>query len=339
LAALPRAGPAPAIGWLLAATAAVAVPRVTGNPFYLQTATVAMIYVVLAVAYDLVVGRIGALSLCQPVFFAWGSYAAALLATRGGNPGFWVEALVAMAGAVALAIAIGVPSFRLSLHSFAIGTLGFLLIAQLVAVNWISVTGGPLCVVGVPALAVPLGGLRLTVLSDTQNYYTILAIAVLTVAAIGLLIRSRTGAALTATRDDPVLAAARGIWPLRMRLTAFSVSAAFSGLAGVFAAHFQHVVCASQVDIPINTLLLVMVFIGGRASLRGVVTGAVLFTVLPQVLRVADAWRLVIFGVMLLVMVTTVPDGIEHVYAGAPGLVRRLLARMDRSAHHRAQDG
>jgi ABC-type branched-subunit amino acid transport system permease subunit len=315
-------------GWGAALLVAASLPGLLGTPFYLHTATVALIYVVLAVAFDLVVGRIGALSLCQPVFFAWGAYSAALLATRAGDPGFWIEAVVAAVGGVALALAIGIPSFRLSLHSFAIGTLGFLLIAQLIALNWMPVTRGPLCVSGVPAIGIPLGAQRYTVLAGTDSYYMILAIAVATVAVVGLMTKSRIGSALTAVRDDPVLASARGIWPLRMRLTAFAVSAAFSGLAGVFAAHFQHVVCPSQVDVSVNTLLLVMVFIGGLASLRGVVTAAVLFTVIPQLLRVTDAWRLVIFGALLLLIVTTMPDGIEQLYVR----VQRALARIVRRA-------
>src|SRR5262249_20220197 len=190
-------------GWGAALVVALAVPWTLGTPFYLHPARVAFICVVLAVAYDLVAGRIGALSLCQPVFYAWGAYSAALIATRGGNPGVWAEAAVAAAGGMVLAFAIGIPSFRLSLHSFAIGTLGFLLIAQLVALNWLAVTRGPLCVSGVPAMEVPLGRQRFTVLAGASSYYAILFLAVLTVAVVGLLARSRTASALTAVRDDP----------------------------------------------------------------------------------------------------------------------------------------
>lgn len=305
--------PLPLVGWLVALAGALAVPAVVGTPFYLHTATVALIFVTLAVAFDLVVGRIGALSLAQPVFYAFGAYTAGLMSIHLGT-GIWLEMLAAGAGAALLSLAIGIPAFRLSLHAFAIGTLGFALTAHLVARNWIDVTGGPLCVSAVPPISIPLPGGGLTVSGATGNYYFALAIAASTVLIVALLARSRLGSAFIAVRDDPSLASARGLWPTRLRLTAFGMSAFFSALAGVFSAHFQRVVCPTQVELPITVLLLIMVFVGGRASLRGVVTAAIVFTVIPQLLRVADEWRLVIFASLLLVVVTQVPDGIEHVY-------------------------
>ncbi len=307
----PRAG---RISWLALLVAAVILPFILGTPFYLHTATVALIYVTLAVAYDIVVGRIGALSLAQPVFYAFGAYSAALIALRFDNPGLWAEAAVAIVGAAVLAIAIGVPAFRLSLHAFAIATLGFALIGQLVAMNWIDVTGGPLCLAAIPAISLPLLGTTWTIDSAVANYFAILAIAVATVGFTLLLARSRLGSAFIAVRDDPVLASARSLWPTKLRLLAFAISAGFTGLAGVFAAHFQHVVCPTQADLSITILLLVMVFIGGRASLRGVVTAALVFTVAPEVLRLAPEWRLVIFGLLLMVTITAVPQGLESLF-------------------------
>ena len=303
----------PLLGWLLALALALAVPALLGTAFYLHTATLALIFVTLAVAYDLVVGRIGALSLAQPVFYAFGAYTAGLMSIHVGT-GIWLELLAAGSGAALLAVAIGIPAFRLSLHAFAIGTLGFALTAHLVARNWIDVTGGPLCISPIPPISIPLPGGTVSVGSPAGNYYFILAIAAGTILTVALLARSRLGSAFIAVRDDPVLAAARGLWPTRLRLTAFAMSAFLSALAGVFSAHFQRVVCPTQVDLPITVLLLIMVFVGGRASLRGVVTAAIVFTIIPQLLRVADEWRLVIFASLLLIVVTQVPDGIEHLY-------------------------
>ncbi|MGH9138074.1 MAG: branched-chain amino acid ABC transporter permease [Acidimicrobiales bacterium] len=306
---------APSRGWPVALAGAVAVPFVLSTPFFLRTATVALVFVALAVAYDLVVGRVGALSLAQPVFYAFGAYAAAILAVKGGNPGVWVELLVAVVGAIALALFIGIPSFRLSQYTFAIGTLGFALIAQLVALNWVGMTGGPLCISPVPGIEVPLGTSRIVVAQGVGYYWIALGLAAATVAGIHLLSRSRTGGAITAVRDDPVLAAARGLWPLRLRLLVFGIAAGVSAVAGVFTAHFQRVVCPTQVEFPTTILLLIMVFLGGRASLRGVTAAALVFSIVPQVLRITNEWRMVIFGLLLLVAVTSFPDGIEHIYA------------------------
>jgi ABC-type branched-subunit amino acid transport system permease subunit len=207
------------------------------------------------------------------------------------------------------------------------GTLGFALIAQLVANNWLAVTRGPLCISAIAPLRLPYPGGTLQVITLQQSYYVILAIAALSILSVGLISRSRLGIAFRAVRDDPVLAAARGLSPNQLRLAAFTVSAALSALVGVFAAHFETVVCPSYIDLSITVLLLIMVFVGGRGSLRGVVTAAIVFTVVPELLRIAQSWRLVIFGVILLITVTVFPDGFENIYASTGRLISRLLSR------------
>lgn len=315
-----------AAGWTGALAIAILFPIVIGTPYFVSTAIIALEFVGLAVAFDLVVGRIGALSLAQPVFFGYGSYIAALVA-KGVVPvggGAWVELALALIGGALLAFVIGIPSFRLSLHSFAMGTLGFALIAQLVANNWLDVTRGPLCLSAIPPLTFGYGIGSFEISGLRESYYAVLTLAALGVAAVALVSRSRLGLAFNAVRDDPILAAARGLSPNRLRLTAFAISAAISAAIGVFAAHFQTVVCPTDLDISITVLLLIMVFIGGRGSLRGVVSAAVIFTIVPEMLRLTESLRLVIFGALLLVMVTTVPDGLEHLYR----LVGRVWHRL-----------
>jgi ABC-type branched-subunit amino acid transport system permease subunit len=315
--------------WIGALAIAILFPIVIATPYYVSTAIIALEFVGLAVAFDLVVGRIGALSLAQPVFFGYGSYIAALVA-KGAIPiagDAWVELALAVVGGAFLALVIGIPSFRLSLHSFAMGTLGFALIAQLVANNWQDVTRGPLCLSAIPPLSVGYGIGSFQISGLRESYYVVLALALVGVATVALVSRSRLGLAFNAVRDDPVLAAARGLSPNRLRLAAFAISAAISASIGVFAGHFQTVVCPSDLDISITVLLLIMVFIGGRGSLRGVVSAAVIFTVAPEVLRLTESLRLVIFGALLLVMVTTVPDGLEHLYRLLGRLWRRFAVR------------
>lgn len=320
--ALPRIG-AGGTGWLAALAAAALFPLFVGTPYYMRIAITALIFITLAVAFDLVVGRIGALSLAQPLFFGFGSYAAALMNAHW-QTGFWLELAVAFAASALLAVLIGIPSFRFSLHTFAIGTLGFLTIGLLIAHNWTQVTRGTLCVIGIEPMN--LGG-GLVASSLTQQYFVILGIAAVTVGAVYLLVRTRLGLAFTGVRDDPVLASARGLWPMEFRLAAFGLSAGFSAAGGAFAAHFQTVVCPSALEFTYMTALLIMVFIGGRASLRGVVVAAILFTAVPELLRVTVEWRLVIYGAILLLVVTTFPDGLEHLFSSVTRLVRRLAGK------------
>lgn len=301
-------------GWLLVLLVAAAlVPVFSHSNYYISIGINALIIVCLAVSFDLVVGRVGALSFAQPVFYGFGMYAAALLAVNL-EIGFWWQVVAAIVGGVLLALVVGIPSFRLNLHAFAIGTLGFATIAQLIATNWMEVTQGPMCVAGVPRATIPLGFMEIAPRQLPQQYYFILAIAAVVVMASVAINRRKLGLAFQAVRDDPVLAASNGFFPTSLRLTAFAIAAAFSAVAGVFAAQFQTVVCPDSFSTATTVTLLIVAFIGGRASLRGVLAASIIFTVLPQVLRIADEWRMVIFGLLLLVIVLSAPDGIEHLF-------------------------
>lgn len=274
------------------------------------------LFAALALSYDLVVGHVGSLSLAHPAFFGVGAYTAAILSTRGGWPFVAdVAAAVVLAGAVA-AVA-GVPLFRLVEHSFAVGTLAFAVVAWIAATNWVEVTRGPLCITGVPkpSLALP-GGPTLAITSLPGFYW--LALGAL--GAVALLYRGlttfRLGRALHAVRDNELLASAAGIDPLKYRMLVFTVGGAVAGGVGALYVHYLSVVCPEEMTIALTVNLLVIVFLGGVGSLRGVLLGAVLFTALPEVLRLAPTWRLVIYGFLLLVIVIRSPEGLE-------GLLRR----------------
>jgi ABC-type branched-subunit amino acid transport system permease subunit len=269
-----------------------------------------VLFAALALSYDLVVGHVGALSLAHPAFFGVGAYTAAILATRAGWP-FLADlgAAVLVAGAVA-AVA-GVPLFRLSEHAFAVGTLGFAVVAWIVATNWVEVTRGPLCITGIPKPVTTL-----------PAWYWL---ALTALGAVLLLYRGMTtfrlGRALHAVRDNEPLAAAAAINPLRYRMLAFTVGGALAGGVGALYAHYLSVFCPEEMTIALTVNLLVIVFLGGVGTLRGVLVGAVLFTALPEVLRMAPTWRLVIYGALLLVIVIRSPEGLEGV------LTRRAGAR------------
>src|SRR5215467_13425412 len=153
--------------WVLGGAGLVAAPWIVAllapgqQRYILHILVFTALYGALALSYDLVVGHVGSLSLAHPAFFGIGAYAAALLATEAGWP--FVAALPAgVAAAGVVAFALGVPMFRLTEHSFAMGTLGFAIVTQIVATNWVDFTRGPLCVTGIPKPA--LGSLRITTL-------------------------------------------------------------------------------------------------------------------------------------------------------------------------------
>src|SRR6185503_8207024 len=208
-------------------------------------------------------------------------------------------AAVVVAGVVA-AVA-GIPLFRLTEHAFAVGTLGFAVVASIVATNWVEVTRGPLCITGIPKPVTTLPAwywLSLTALGAVLLLYRALT-------------TFRIGRALHAVRDNEPLAALAAIDPWRYRMLAFTIGGALAGGVGAIYAHYLAVFCPEEMTVALTVNLLVIVFLGGVGSLRGVLVGAVLFTALPEVLRLAPTWRLVIYGGLLLLVVIRSPGGIE----------------------------
>ena len=298
--------------WMIAA----AIPR--QQRYVLHVLIFTALFAALALSYDLVVGHVGSLSLAHPAFFGIGAYTAAILATAARWP-FVADLLAAVLVAAVVAALVGVPLFRLTEHAFAVGTLGLAVVASIVANNWVEVTRGPLCITGIPKPG--LAGLTIATL---PGYYW-LALGAL--AGVALLYRGlttfRLGRAFHAVRDNEPLAGAAGIDPLKYRLLAFTVGAGLAGAIGALYAHYLSVMCPEEMTIGLTVNLLVIVFLGGVGSLRGVLVGAVLFTALPEVLRLAPTWRLVIYGLLLLLVVVRSPEGIES-------LLRRVGARAGR---------
>jgi len=286
--------------WLVAA----AVPR--QQRYVLHVLIFTALFAALALSYDLVVGHVGSLSLAHPAFFGVGAYAAAILATEA-RWSFLADVVAAGLAAAVVAALVGVPLFRLAEHAFAVGTLGLALVASVVANNWVQVTRGPLCISGVPKPT--LGPLAVTTL---PAFYWL---AVAALVAVGLLYKGlttfRLGRAFHAVRDNEPLAAAAGIDPLKYRLVAFTIAAGLAGGVGALYVYYLSVMCPEEMTVGLTVNLLVIVFLGGVGSLRGVLVGAVLFTALPEVLRLAPTWRLVIYGGLLLLVVIRSPGGIE----------------------------
>lgn len=277
------------------------------------------IFAALALSYDLVVGHVGSLSLAHPAFFGAGAYTAAILSTRAGWP-FVADLLAAVLLAGVMAALAGVPLFRLVEHAFAVGTLGFAVVAWIVATNWVEVTRGPLCITGIPkpSLGLP-GGPTLAITTLPAYYWLALGVLGLVLLLYHGLTTFRLGRALHAVRDNEPLAAAAGIDPLKYRMLAFVIGGGLAGGVGALYAHYLSVFCPEEMTVALTVNLLVMVFLGGVGTLRGVLVGAALFTGLPEVLRLAPTWRLVIYGLLLLVIVIRSPEGLESLLRRAAG--------------------
>ena len=277
------------------------------SPYLLHIGILAGIYVLLAQSLNIMLGYSGLLSLATPALFGVGAYASALLGMRLGWNASLTFACATVIGAASGA-ALGVPSLRLSRHSFVIVTLSATLLLQLVASNWTDLTRGSLGIADIP---VPrFFGVALSSKADWLGFMSVLSL--LGVGAMGAIVSSRLGRAMVAVRDNEALALAAGIDVLKIRLFAFACSGAFAGLAGASYAHYLSFIDPGIFGFSISESLLVMVILGGAGTLWGPVVGAVVFTALPEVLRMAPELKSLLYGCLLLLIVLFMPHGLAR---------------------------
>jgi branched-chain amino acid transport system permease protein len=291
-------------------------PLVVTSPYVMHLVIMSGIYIVFALSYDIVVGYLGMLSLAHPAYYGVGAYTSVLLMMRLDAP-FLVAFALAGVVAALVALVVGYPALRLSYHSFAIVTLAFTLIVRIVWINWVSLTNGPMGIPGVPRprLSVPfLGPVRVE--TATGYYYFVLVLVVVTCLFVFLMVHSRVGRVLVSIRENEVLAETLGVNAFKYRMLAFATGAFFAGLAGSFTAHYIAFVGPEFTDFYYITMLLIMVILGGSGTIHGVILGAIVFTFVPEYLRITPELRDVLYGGILLLAIVFVPGGIGGAIAG-----------------------
>jgi len=310
--------------WIGFVILTLALPQFLTTGYLINALIVTVTWIIFALSFDLSAGHVGTVSLGHPVFFGLGAYVTALAAPALGLD-FFGSVLLSMITMGALAFVAGIAFFRIAEVTFAIGTLGALIIAQLLANNAFEITGGPMCTQGVARPIINLFGLTtINVTQPVEYYYLLLPLLYLTILVYRRLAHSRIGRAFAAVRQDEVRALALGINPMRYKLLAFAAGGALIGGLGSFQAQYITIVCPSELALSYTLNLLIIVFVGGSGSFRGVLLGAIIFTVLPRILEttgnVPPAYQQLIYGIILLLVIRFLPDGLDS-------LIERTLAR------------
>jgi branched-chain amino acid transport system permease protein len=275
------------------------------NDYYRDIMTLTGMYVVLALGLNLVVGQAGLLNLGYVAFYAIGAYTYAILSTTFGLS-FWPGLIAGGSAAAICAVLLGMPTLRLRGDYFAIVTLGLGEITRIVLNNWDNMTGGPngISRIGRPMIA----GYELHTTLDF--YYLIIAIVIVTVFAMSRLIASRIGRAWIAIREDEVAAGAMGVNTYRLKLLAFVLASAWAGLVGVFFSAKMAFVSPESFTFFESVLILCMVVLGGMGSIPGIILGALLLITLPEIFRDFQDYRMLAFGVALVLMMVFRPQGL-----------------------------
>jgi branched-chain amino acid transport system permease protein len=295
----------PGAALIAAGLIALALPLVVRNGYILQTLGIGWLYAILAISLTLVAGTAGQISLGHAGLLAIGAYASALLAIDLKIP---VAAAIICAGVMTavLGTLIILPSFRLRGHYVTIATLGVGEIVTLIILNWDGLTRGPVGLTAIP----PLSAFGLSAMSGTWVYEISLATLLLLALLQQRLLGSHLGRTLRAIRDDDVAARCYGIALDRYKGIAFAVAGFSAGVAGALMAHIFSYVNHETFTSHVSLLALTMVILGGLGNVVGGIVGAVLLVSLPEIFRAAAEYRLLIYGIALLVLIRFRPQGL-----------------------------
>jgi branched-chain amino acid transport system permease protein len=294
--------------------ALVAAPFALGESYGLHLLIIAGIFAILASSLALIVGQAGLLSLGHAAFFGLGAYTSALLYLNFGLS-MWGGLLAAFLVSAAAAFLIGALVLRVRGNRFIITTVAFAEISRLVVLNSVDVTRGQMGLAGIKAPVIEIPGLvRVDLNTKVWFYFVVLAALLLCLATVRRLVRSPIGWGLAALRENERLGESVGVSAFRHAMIAFVIGGAFAGMAGSLQAHYLNFVSPDLFLFSYTTTILVMVVIGGKSTIIGPVIGAVLFTLLPEYLRVADKYRLVFLGAVLLVTILALPNGVVELW-------------------------
>lgn len=296
------------------------------NQYVLHILIVTGIFIVAAMSLNLLLGYTGQLSLGHVAFFGIGAYASALV-TLGFSvqlaPGVnaaldpkpvWCGMLAAVAVAGGFGWFIGKLSFRVRGAYFVIVSISFAEVMRLVAVNWVELTQGPMALNNIPPLALWLPGIGEHVFwKKPENYWLVLAVAVVSYILIRRLVRSRAGRAMIALRENEPLATSVGIDVTRYLVLTTVVSAGMAGAAGALYAHYVRIVDPDVFLFLYTVTMVIMVITGGKGTLAGPIVGGLIFGLLPETLRAAaipPEVQWIVYGVLMVLVLYFLPAGI-----------------------------
>jgi branched-chain amino acid transport system permease protein len=253
---------------------------------WVRISNFAILYVLLALGLNIVVGFAGLLDLGYIAFYAVGAYVYALLASPqfGLHLPFWVILPIGAAVAALFGVLLGAPTLKLRGDYLAIVTLGFGEIVRIFLNNLsrpVNITNGPQGISGIDPFALP--GFRFD--SPIKYYYLLLAVALVIIAVNLRLQNSRIGRAWEAIREDETAARAMGIDTRNLKLLAFAMGASFGGIAGGMFSAIQAFISPESFILVESIMVVSMVVLGGMGNVWGVILGALLLSFVPEILR------------------------------------------------------
>ena len=291
------------IGWIILALAVFGLPAVTANTYYLYVGASVGLLTIVTAGLNILAGFTGQISLGHAGFFAIGAYAAGILTVRGGwNP--WAATLVAIAAAALVGAVVASAALRVSGPYLAMVTIAFGIIVEGILVEWVALTGGPGGIFNIPKPTLP------------RAYLLIAVTAAAALWLVANLRRSPWGRAFLAIRASEVAAESLGLSAYFVRIVAFTLSAGFAGAAGALFTFLNGYISPDSFTLQSSILYLLALLFGGMGYVAGPVVGSLVLTLLPEFLTSLVDYRLILYGLLLLVSIYWLPTGVVGAFAG-----------------------
>ncbi|OGQ90431.1 MAG: hypothetical protein A2464_11940 [Deltaproteobacteria bacterium RIFOXYC2_FULL_48_10] len=291
--------------FLTAAAGCVLLPHIMTDTYYLGIINYMILYVILCMGLNLILGYAGLLSLGHAAFYGLGGYTTAILITRYG---FGFLSCLILSGVIALVfgILLGLPTRKVRGDYFCLLTIAFGEIFRLVAQAWIGFTNGAMGIVGIPIPTI----LGWSIRTEVDFYYLGLILLGFTWLTLSLLVHSKFGRAFIAIREDELAASVMGINTAVYKIIVFGIGCFYAGLAGSYLAVYQTTVTPSNFRLEESCLMIIMVIVGGMGSLLAPIAGVIIMTLATEYFRGIAEYRMLIIGVIMVAVLLFRPQGI-----------------------------
>lgn len=275
------------------------------DPYKLHVLILVVISVALASSLNLITGYAGQLSFAHAAFYGIGAYTSAIFSLNFGF-GFGASLLIATIFSGLVGALLGIPCLRLKGPYLAIATIGFQQMVVIIFSQWTSVTSGPMGITGIPKPR--LFGFEFE--SIISNYYLLLGLTFLIILVIYRLLKSKMGLQIIAVREDETPARSIGVNTTFIKMAAFVISSAMAGAVGSFYAHYIGNIDPYLFNINLSSTILVSALVGGMGTIAGPILGASLLTVLPEMLRFLQDYRMITYGAIVILVIIFMPSGL-----------------------------
>ncbi len=289
--------------------------------YFLYIGNLMAIFIIGAIGLNLLTGFAGQISIGHAAFVGIGAYASAYFTANLGWP-FWISLPAAGIVSALIGMIFGIPSLRLKGLYLAIATLAAQFIIEYVIVHWEAVTNG---VLGKMVPFASIAGFSFD--NDRKYFYLSVTIAIIMTILAKNIVRTKTGRAFVAIRDNYIAAEIIGVDIFRYKLYAFAISSFYAGIAGALWAHYLTIITPEHFTISVSIEYLAMIIIGGLGSLIGTIYGTIFLIILPEFLRylsgiiahtypqIVDlfaAIREAVFGLVIILFLLFEPKGMAH---------------------------